>query len=54
VRSLIGAAYLIVGAFVANDHDYYHQLDHLKPVIDAVLAIVLWPLIVLFSVHFHI
>jgi hypothetical protein len=54
VRTLIGAAYLIIGAFVANDHDYFHQLNHVKPVIDVVLAIVLWPLILIFGVHFHI
>ena len=52
-RSLITIAYLIVGLIVAANEDYLRNLDTLRRVISAILAIVLWPL-VLFGVDLHI
>ena len=43
--ALLGAAYLIIGAFVAANHHYFSQAHGVKGVISAVLAIVLWPLV---------
>jgi hypothetical protein len=43
--SALGVVYLVVGAVVAATHDYFKSLDTLKLVVSAVLAIVLWPLI---------
>jgi hypothetical protein len=45
--------YLVVGAFVAQGHNYFKHLNGLDQVITAVLAVVLWPLL-LFGVHFHV
>jgi hypothetical protein len=39
------AVYLIIGAFVAGAHHYFTHLTALEPVISAILAIVLWPLL---------
>ena len=51
---LPGVVYLILGAFVAKAHHYFDYVGTLKPAITAVLAVVLWPLILVFGVHFHL
>lgn len=53
VRKALIAVYFIVGLIVANSHNYFKDLNGLKPVISAVLGVVLWPL-VLFGVNLHI
>jgi hypothetical protein len=53
VRKVLIAIYLVVGLLVANSHHYFKNLNGAKPVISAVLAVVLWPL-VLFGVNLHI
>jgi hypothetical protein len=45
--------YLVVGAFVAQGHNYFQHLGSLDQVITAALGVVLWPL-VLFGTHFHV
>jgi hypothetical protein len=45
--------YLVVGGIVAATHHYWSNLHTLKQVISAVLATVLWPLI-LIGVNLHI
>ena len=47
------ALYLIIGGIVAATHDYWSNLHHLKPVVSAVLATLLWPLL-LVGVNLHI
>ena len=37
--------YLAIGAIVAYAHDYFEDVDRTKRLISAVLAVVLWPLI---------
>jgi hypothetical protein len=44
---IVGVVYLVVGIFVANSHHYLSHLDSIKPVASAVLAVVLWPLLLL-------
>jgi hypothetical protein len=51
--SLLGLIYIIVGVAIAALHHYFRNLDALKPIISAVLAVLLWPLI-LFGVDLHI
>ena len=46
-------AYVVVGALVANSHHYFAHPDSLRRIVSAVLALVLWPL-VLFGVDLHI
>jgi hypothetical protein len=51
---LPGIVYLVIGAFVAQAHHYFAHADALKQVISAALAVVLWPFIVVFGLHFHV
>jgi hypothetical protein len=51
---LPGLAYLVLGAFVAKAHHYFAAGSALKPVLAAVLAVILWPFILVFGVHFHV
>jgi hypothetical protein len=46
--------YLIVGVVIANSHHYFTHTGSLKPIVSAVLAVVLWPLILLgINLHVH-
>jgi hypothetical protein len=51
--SLLGIVYLIVGVVVAANHNYLENLDRVKEIISALLAILLWPLILL-GIDLHI
>ncbi len=48
---LIG--YFVVGIIIAANHHYFNHLGGVKPIVSAVLAVVLWPLIV-FGVNLRI
>jgi hypothetical protein len=53
-RSLIGIIYLVVGVLVASTHHYFRHLHHVKPIVSAVLAVVLWPIVLLgANLHLH-
>ena len=45
--------YLIVGVILAASHHYFAHASALKPIVSAVLAIILWPLL-LFGVNLHV
>jgi membrane associated rhomboid family serine protease len=47
MKSLIGIVYLVIGVFVALNRDYLGDIDGINGVISALLAIVLWPLVLL-------
>lgn len=52
--SWLVAIYLIAGGIVAATHHYWSNLHTLKAVISAVLATVLWPLLLVgVSLHVH-
>lgn len=51
--SRLVALYLIIGGIVAATHHYWSNLHTLKEVLSAVIATVLWPLI-LVGVNMHI
>jgi hypothetical protein len=53
LRSLLTAAYLIVGLIVAANDHYLRNLETVRQVISALLAILLWPLVLL-GVDLHI
>lgn len=53
LRNIIVIVYLVVGFVVANSHHYFAHLNSLTSVLSALLAVVLWPL-VLFGVSLHI
>ena len=52
IRRLLIAAYLVIGLVVASSHHYLTsgRLDSLQGIAEAVLAVVLWPLL-LVGVH---
>jgi hypothetical protein len=51
--NFLGLIYLIIGVVIAATHDYFKNFDTVKRVISALLAVLLWPL-VLFGVDLHI
>jgi hypothetical protein len=51
--SLGTVIWLIVGIVVAASHHYLRHVHALKPIVSLVLAIVLWPLVLL-GVNLHI
>jgi hypothetical protein len=54
VRSGIGTVvYLIVGVIIASTHHYLTHVSALKPIVSALLAIILWPLLLL-GINLHI
>jgi hypothetical protein len=50
---LLGAIYVAIGIFLAANKDYFENLDTAKRVLSALLAILLWPLLLL-GVDLHI
>lgn len=53
LRNILLIAYVVVGVVVANSHHYFTSLDSLTSVLSAVLAVLLWPL-VLVGVSLHL
>lgn len=51
--SPVALVYIVVGVIVAAARDYFENLDRLKPIISAILAVILWPL-VLIGVDVHV
>ena len=51
--SLAGLVYLVIGVVVAATHDYFDRLNSLRLVLSAILAVVLWPLVLL-GIDLHI
>jgi hypothetical protein len=52
-RKLLGLIYVAIGIFVAASKDYLENLETLKRVLSAALAILLWPLLLL-GIDLHI
>jgi hypothetical protein len=50
---LIPLVYLVIGIVVANSHHYFENVDTLRTVGSAILAVVLWPLLLL-GIDLHI
>ena len=45
--SLLTIVYVVIGIIVANAHHYFQNVDHIKQVAEAALAVLLWPLVLL-------
>jgi len=46
--------WLVVGVVIASSHHYLNHLHTIKPIVSAVLAVVLWPLLLLgINLHVH-
>lgn len=50
---MIIMAYIVIGVVVASTHQYFAHLGDIKAIASAVLAVLLWPL-VLFGVDLHL
>lgn len=47
MRTLLLIVYLVIGVVVAANRNYLDSLDTLREIISAILAIGLWPLVLL-------
>ena len=50
---IVSLVYLVVGAIVASSHHYFTHAGTLKPLLSALLAVALWPLLLL-GINLHI
>jgi len=53
IGKILGVVYFVLGFVVASSHHYFTHLNGFKPVASAILAVLLWPLVLL-SVNLHI
>ncbi len=52
--SIVGIVYLVIGVIVASSHDFFTNLNQVAPIVSAVLAVLLWPLVLLgVDLHLH-
>jgi len=51
--SFLTVVWIVIGVIVAYSHDYFDSLGTIKLIVSAVLAIVLWPLLLL-GIDLHI
>jgi hypothetical protein len=47
IRSLLAVVYLIAGVIIANSHGYFAHVNDVSAVLSAILAVVLWPVVLL-------
>jgi hypothetical protein len=47
LRTILFLVYLVIGFVVAANRNYLDSLDSLREIISAILAVVLWPLVLL-------
>jgi hypothetical protein len=53
ISTILFLVYVAVGVFVANTHNYLDKLGNIRRIISLVLAVLLWPLVLL-GVSLHI
>jgi hypothetical protein len=52
--SLLWVIYLVAGGIVSATHHYWQNLHTLKTIVSAILAVLLWPLILVgINLHIH-
>jgi hypothetical protein len=51
--SFLGIVYVVIGVAIAASYDYFERLNTLRRVLSALLAIALWPLVLL-GIDLHI
>jgi hypothetical protein len=52
--SLLAVVYLVAGGIVSATHHYWSSPDTVKAVVSALLAVLLWPLVLLgINLHIH-
>jgi fructose-specific phosphotransferase system IIC component len=50
---LVWVVYLVIGLLVAGTHGYFVRWNVLGNILEGLAAIVLWPLVAIFSVNLH-
>jgi hypothetical protein len=53
MRRIVTLVYVVAGVIIAASHHYFAHASTLKPILSAVLAIALWPLLLL-GISLHI
>jgi hypothetical protein len=53
IGGIVVLVYLLVGVLIANNHHYFTNVHGIEGIVSALLAILLWPLILL-GVNLHI
>jgi hypothetical protein len=51
--SFLALVYIVVGVAIAASHHYFAHLGSLRAIVSAVLAVFLWPLVLL-GINLHI
>jgi len=51
--SIVTIIWIVVGLIVASGHGYFAHLNALTPILSAILAVLLWPLL-LVGISLHI
>ncbi len=51
--SIVGIVYIVIGLIVASGHAFFAHLNAVLPILSAVLAVLLWPLVLL-GVDLHL
>jgi hypothetical protein len=51
--SFLGLVYIVVGVGIAATHHYFKNLDTIRLILSAVLAVILWPLLLL-GIDLHV
>jgi hypothetical protein len=51
--SFLGLVYLVIGVAVAASSDYFERLNTVRQILSALLAVALWPLVLL-GIDLHI
>lgn len=53
LSSIVGLVYLVIGLIVASSHAFFVHLTAVMPILSAILAVLLWPLVLL-GVNLHL
>jgi hypothetical protein len=51
--SIVAIVYVVIGLIVASGHAFFAHLDAVMPILSAILAVLLWPLVLL-GVDLHL
>lgn len=51
--TIVGIVYVVIGLVVASGHAYFAHLNVVMPILSAILAVLLWPLVLL-GVNLHL
>lgn len=51
--SIVGIVWIVIGLIVASSHAFFVHLNAVTPILSAILAVLLWPLVLL-GVNLHL